>query len=334
MRRISRLVKRILSSESYYPELKRKNNILILFEQIREFILHGTTNPYYFVYGLDVHYNNKEYLNYNDFMVRRDLLNQNKPYNYICLLRDKVLFSHICKLYGIPTVENIGEINSISELESILNSTPKIFIKPKDSMCGNGAILLDTSIMTKDIYTDYMSKIEVFLKKESCLVQSLLINHKDINVIYPHSINTIRVVTINPNYSDNVDDVIVLGSLLRVGAKGSVVDNWAKGGLVVGINNNGRLMKYGFYKPGYGTKTEIHPDSNFKFEGHIIPYYEKIISLCKLFHSKLYKIHSIGWDVAVTEDGPIFIEGNDDWELGFIQVCFGGIKKEFDNLFK
>ena len=51
------------------------------------------------------------------------------------------------------------------------------------------------------------------------------------------------------------------------------------------------------------------------------------------FHEKLGDIHSIGWDIAITKDGPIFIEGNDNWELSLMQACNGGLKGEFEEFF-
>ena len=51
------------------------------------------------------------------------------------------------------------------------------------------------------------------------------------------------------------------------------------------------------------------------------------------FHSMLKDIHSIGWDIAIGENGPIFIEGNDNWEalgegnLGMLMVGNVGINR-------
>lgn len=35
--------------------------------------------------------------------------------------------------------------------------------------------------------------------------------------------------------------------------------------------------------------------------------------LCVRLHDDLPGLHSVGWDVAFTPDGPIVIEGNDNW---------------------
>ncbi len=46
-------------------------------------------------------------------------------------------------------------------------------------------------------------------------------------------------------------------------------------------------------------------------------------------HWKLKDIGTIGWDIAITEEGPIVIEGNDDYNGGVFQACTGGMKADF-----
>ena len=96
---------------------------------------------------------------------------------------------------------------------------------------------------------------------------------------------------------------------------------------------NGKLKKYGFYKPGKGTKTAFHPNSNLFFEDYLLPYWQEILNSAIKFHEKLRGLHSIGWDVAITENGPVFIEGNDNWELSLMQACNGGLNNTFEDFF-
>jgi hypothetical protein len=54
----------------------------------------------------------------------------------------------------------------------------------------------------------------------------------------------------------------------------------------------------------------------------------------KRFHNYFKDIHSIGWDIAITEDGPVIIEGNDNWEISLVQICSHGLQGEFNSYFK
>lgn len=106
------------------------------------------------------------------------------------------------------------------------------------------------------------------------------------------------------------------------------------GGLAIGIDvDKEALREYGFYKPSYGTKTSTHPDTGIKFKDYKIPYIKESIVLAKKFHSYFPDIHSIGWDIAITENGPCIIEGNDNWEISLQQIGSHGLQHEFKEYF-
>ena len=50
-------------------------------------------------------------------------------------------------------------------------------------------------------------------------------------------------------------------------------------------------------------------------------------------HKYLYRCHSVGWDIAITEKGPVFIEGNGWWEISLVQAVHGGLKKQVEKYF-
>ena len=75
-----------------------------------------------------------------------------------------------------------------------------------------------------------------------------------------------------------------------------------------------------------------HPDTNVVFAGFKIPHYQEALKTACLAHEKLYRIRSVGWDIAITEDGCAIIEGNDNWELQTIQGIYGGMRDKCDKL--
>jgi len=107
----------------------------------------------------------------------------------------------------------------------------------------------------------------------SFIVQERISQHPALNKIYDKSINTIRLETvINPK----TKEIEILPPLLRVGTSGHNVDNWAMGGLAIGIDEKGCLKKYGFYKPSFGTKTTQHPDTEVVFENYSIRFLQRL----------------------------------------------------------
>ncbi len=121
--------------------------------------------------------------------------------------------------------------------------------------------------------------------------------------------------------------------MLRIGCNGNVVDNYDKGGVSVGVDlDSGLLVKYGMLKYGRGTKTEVHPNTNVKFEGIKLPHFTEAIEQAIKIHSMLREIPIIGWDIAFTEEGPIFIEGNDNIDISISQQADGGLRQKIESL--
>lgn len=101
--------------------------------------------------------------------------------------------------------------------------------------------------------------------------------------------------------------------------------------MTIGINfQNGLLKKYGFYKLKYGTKVATHPDSKIIFGQTEAPRYKEAVEIALKAAQCLYGIRAIGWDIAITADGPIIIEGNDNWEISLNQACDRPLRKEWE----
>ena len=198
---------------------------------------------------------------------------------------------------------------------------------------GNGAFPLrihDSTIYVDGKLTDVNQLIEVLLSN-SYLVQKRIYQHPIMNTLCDSTINSIRLMTVM--CGDGV--VVPFGAGLRIGRKGSSVDNWAKGGVFVGIDmEKGRLMETGFLKPKFGTSTKEHPDTHVLFKDFEIPFYKEAELMAVELHKRLFRSHSIGWDIAITEDGPMFIEGNGRWEISLVQAVHGGLRKQIEDYFK
>lgn len=348
--------KQLYSAESYFPEMasKRKSKFRILLDQCVYILKYSIPNTFYFLYGFDIKRlrNPKDYVDaFNVFSVARDRLNKTEGSPYI-VLRDKSLFGIVAEAYGINTPKNLGIIqkgcfyNYSNKTTIPLSLFVKVqqpegnneddnnhlFIKRIDGECANGVF----SIWIKDGSAYYKEKpidLNSFFENDKRYLVQLAIGnqHPQISALHPYAINTIRLCTV---YNKQTDDVEIFSCVLRVGTGDRNVDNWAAGGLSIGVDTDkGTLREYGFYKPGFGTKVTEHPDSHIVFKNYKIPYMKEALEQAKEFHRRLYGIHSIGWDIAITESGPCFVEGNDNWEISLMQISNHGLRKEFSKLF-
>lgn len=119
---------------------------------------------------------------------------------------------------------------------------------------------------------------------------------------------------------------------LRFGVGGSIVDNAGQGGFFVGVNPDGTLMQEGYFEPGKRKNLivqGVHPDTGAQFAGLKLPFWEEIVEKARRFHKFFYGVPSIGWDIAITDDGPSFTETGEDWEIPLPQVVYGGQRENF-----
>jgi len=205
------------------------------------------------------------------------------------------------------------------------------FVKAIDGECGEGVFHLIKEgtickVHGKEVSVEDLE--EKFLKKGSFIFQLTFKQHPELSKIYPHSVNTLRIVTIQTEKG-----IITLPSTLRVGAMGNEVDNYSQGGVIIEVDSTGKLTEWGLRKPKFGTKSKTHPDTGIEYKGLEIPYFKEAEALAIRFHSMLSDLTSIGWDIAITEDGPFVIEGNDNWEMQLPQMNHG-LKREWEECVK
>lgn len=340
--------KELYSAQSYYPEKKASSALSNLIYQACQIWKYGAPNKYFYMYGLDVKSKEerKEYLNFAYAFRRVCSLNfESNIHNSTCILRNKLYFDIFAKGIGVKTPK-IMAYYSQSKLfvwrdgfievpfSSLANlGDCSLFCKETEGECGIGIFILNVEDGKLFINEKEVSTVELEKKITGAeyLFQEVVEQHADMKRLYPGSINTMRLVTVR-SLKDN--QLHVMPSILRVGANGSYVDNTSQGGFAIGFDlSNGRLHEFGFQKPQFGFKSNKHPNSGIKFSDFTIPFYQETVAAALHFHSMLKDIQSVGWDIAIGPEGPIFIEGNDNWEVNGPQVGNHGLRKEFEEYF-
>ena len=331
-------------SKTRYPGKKLKSRARILFENILWLLRHGEVNRLYWLYGFDRADgpDQSEYMPYTKFKKIRNKLNRIAGIggyysDYTVILKDKFVFSMVLSSLGFstPRVAAVcmnGRINwldteietGLEELESMedINFFCKTLLgECGDGVChltgGAGSLLCDGKVVNiKELKR---------ITSGSFILQETMRQHPEMSSLYPYSINTIRLVTVLKSGAPQL-----FAASIRTGASGSTRDNWAVGGLSGGIDiETGRLNPVFDFKPGYGGRVDRHPDTGLIFGEFTVPMFDQAEKAALDLHSYLYGVHSIGWDMAIAPDGPVFIEGNDNWEITPHQVVDGGLKRRF-----
>lgn len=62
-----------------------------------------------------------------------------------------------------------------------------------------------------------------------------------------------------------------------------------------------------------------HPDTGKPIVGFVVPYWEEIVRLTTQAHVYFPEYASLGWDIAITDAGPVILETNQIWDVETVQ---------------
>ena len=253
--------KSIVCGASYFPEYidKRKGKMRIWLDQFLNIIKYGDVNDFYYLYGFDIKglRNEKEYVDYATFRTRREELMHKVTNPQVSILRDKFFFSIISNALGFRSPKTIAIINkedvylfeskrTISMVEFVDSHNVDSYVKLIDGECANGVfqVQINNGVITID---GVVQSVEVFrekIKAGKFLVQERIYQHEKMSAIFPKATNSVRLTSL---YDKKTNEVIILPSFLKMGLGNMTVDNWAIGGLIVGLDvETGKLREWAY----------------------------------------------------------------------------------------
>ena len=193
--------------------------------------------------------------------------------------------------------------NDPKAAQLLRNKSGRIVLKSSDGQCGEGIeVVKFKEIKEEDLFKKIM-------KTKNDLIEEFIVQHDDLMRLSPSGLNTVRIFT-QLNKNDQVD---ILGARLRITID-SYVDNLAAGNIAAPIDESTGLIK------GPGVYSDItkndeiqHPITGIAIVGFGVPFWKESLNMVKeaaLLHKEN---RSIGWDVAITNEGPELLEGNHNW---------------------
>ena len=185
------------------------------------------------------------------------------------------------------------------ELSAFLQGLDCFFAKPSRGTCGNGIEKLRTADWPD------AEKLLAYLKEKGLdVLEEPLAQHPDMAKLHPQSVNTMRIVTDNVNGNVTIAYIIV-----KMGTGGSVCDNSGQGGILARVDvDTGRISTPA--TDDYFHVYDTHPDTGIPLVGYQLPMVPEAIAMAKEAAQVFPQVGHVGWDMAVTPDGPAIIEGN------------------------
>lgn len=250
---------------------------------------------------------------------------------------NKWIFGNYCTALGIPTPRCYGVFDrqigftaeghplrdkeSLSALLASVND-PVVF-KPIAGTHGH-------HIMVSDRFDSVAGKLTRANKQEMSLeelygiltrekfpwlIQAKVRQHPVLSDLHETSLNTTRIITLLRT-DGNID---VLAAVFRIGVGSAEIDNTHGGGIVASID-----PENGTCGPAVSQSTirrmARHPDTGHQIEGFVIPQWNSMKEAVCNAHRRLPFARSLGWDVALSESGPVIVEVNATWYLHAVQM--------------
>ncbi len=238
------------------------------------------------------------------------------------ILNDKAAFFRHCLDHQIATmptflcVHGDGSTERLSDFSGTLPACD-LFAKPLKGRGGRGCERWlhqsDGSYLGQD--GERLSAAELLRhfmdrsKLSPMLVQEALRPHADLRDLSVNVLTSCRMMTVKDEAGRFEATHAVFKSSTKEEA---IVDNFHKGGIVSRVE-----MTSGALGPasdaGVGRPCiwyEAHPLTGARIGGRILPQWRETVALVEQAHAAFPDRIVVGWDVAITERGPMIIEGN------------------------
>jgi Sugar-transfer associated ATP-grasp len=239
-------------------------------------------------------------------------------------LQDKTRFAAFCAERGLPTVETLMYLNGEDPGQALPDRD--LFVKPARGRGGRGAERWD--LVAPGTFSGpggeqlsgeaLLARLVAQSRQVELMVQPRMRPHPDLLPVTAGALPTVRVLTCL--HIDNEPEV--MAAMMRTSfGKNRTVDNLHAGGIGALIDlDSGKLSK----ASNLGADARLgwfseHPDTGAPVEGRAVPCWEQAKSLAVAAHRHFNDRFVIGWDIAILEDGPIFIEGNGNPDLDILQ---------------
>ena len=226
----------------------------------------------------------------------QEMMNDDK---YSDLFDDKLQFNPLFESFLKRRVLN-AETASEEEMADFMKGQEFFFAKPKNGTCGDGI----EKCMASD-FANPGDALAYVRSKGLPVLEHGIVQHPDMARLHPQSVNTLRIVT------DRVGDEIHIAYIVvKMGTGGGYCDNSGQGGVICRVDpESGKIISVA--TDDYFNVFEKHPDTGITFKGYQLPMHKEAIEFAKEAAMVVPEIRHVGWDIAITEDGPVLIEGND-----------------------
>ncbi|TWU59004.1 hypothetical protein Poly51_17890 [Rubripirellula tenax] len=257
------------------------------------------------------------------------------------LANDKPLMTAMLKGLGLPVPETQAMVHAHRTAAGVISLRNRadigrflrndaqypIFGKPFDAGCSlgtakitgydsaNDVVVVGDERIAVDTFSGMISKLG-----RNYLFQTLLLPHEEISARIGPCVSSVRMFVINDSRGCTLHR-----AAWKIPASANVADNfWRAGNMLAGIDaESGRVIKTMLRSENGIAPVDAHPGTGVSFTDMVFPQWDQMRKTVLAAATQLTRCPFQGWDVALTDQGPILVEleadgGNPIME----QLCF------------
>lgn len=272
----------------------------------------------------------KSFLGVNEQRLYVDYLN---PIKYYSLSRNKYMTHKMLENTGVkkselycyyqPEARYVDSTENACDLISVLRilkqkNVQSCVIKTTESSHGDNVWVINSieyqsqdAVLTR--FDGEPLMLSSVIGSDALIFESVVHQTKQFATFNQSSVNTVRfMTTLYPDGSSRI-----IATWFKVGRSGRCVDNAGSGGNVdaaVDIDTGTIYNVFQFDGWRNAKKIEKHPDNGNQLNGVVIENWQAIKESVKKAQQAFPYCKAAGWDVAITDEGPVVIEVNDLWD--------------------
>ena len=273
------------------------------------------------------------------------------PQDVMGIARDKVVTAERCVENGLPIIPILavvgrrpehpcqGRFPMLDTPEAIVERLPEwpdnLFVKPVSGFLGEGVMALARDGDRWHDGNAVLSASEVaarllgYSDPTGVLVQPRVANHPDVAAASSGpGLCATRIIT-----ALTQDGPELVAAIHKILGRDALADNFvggATGNLLCGVDNEtGRLSEGYGRRPGDRLLLHAysrHPTTGRALKGVQLPYWPEARELALRAATIFPELPLLGHDIAITPDGPLFLETNTYWRINLPQLARGGLR--------
>jgi len=222
-----------------------------------------------------------------------------------CALADKARFYDRCGDAGLPHPETVARASNGRLTHGADPAGRELVAKPADGEGGDGVVMLGAVTAAGDLAAALPPHVRD--ARGTTVIQPRIATHPALADLALGALPTVRIVTI----LDEAGAPEVVSATFRFASDPAArVDNMKAGGLISAVDLDTGIL--GVACKGYGGGDyATHPVTGAAITGRVLPDWPGVKALAVRAHAEAFADYAlIGWDVAMTPEGPLLIEGN------------------------